>query len=86
LGYNLNFHSANFQLLQENCPTCIPVPYGNNTGGGLAFGGLFEYLIFKNQQPTPMRIGVRIGYTDLFGSHAVEENIGNQPPTGDIAQ
>ena len=82
LGYNLNVHSANFRTLNPDCPTCLPDAYGTNTTGGLGFGGLFEYLIYQDGKQTPMRIGLRVGYSDIGGKIVAEENSGNQPPEG----
>jgi len=77
LGYNLNIHSAKFQLLATECPTCIPEDYGTQFGGGFAFGGLFEYLMYSDGKRTPMRIGARLGYSDVGATFLHKETFGN---------
>jgi outer membrane protein OmpA-like peptidoglycan-associated protein len=77
LDYNINIHSANFMQPDVDCPTCNPVEYGSSIGGGIAFGGLFEYLLYSNGRRTPMSLGVRLGYSDVGASFSAEEKIGN---------
>ena len=76
-GYNVNVHFANFRQVNSECHTCNPVDYGTSIGGGLAFGGLFEYILYKDGKRTPMSIGVRLGYSDVSGNFTAEEFIGN---------
>ncbi|MCL2039603.1 MAG: OmpA family protein [Bacteroidetes bacterium] len=78
LGYNLNIHFADFKIIPD-CVSCNPENYGTTLGGGFAFGGLFEYLLYKEGNRTPMSIGVRVGYSDVGASLSTEEAIGNTP-------
>ena len=77
LGYNLNIHFANFHRVHPACSTCNRVDYGTSIGGGFAFGGLFEYILYKEGKRTPMSIGARLGYSDVSASYLTEEFIGN---------
>ncbi len=77
LGYNMNLHFANFKKVYDTCHSCNPVEFGSSIGGGIAFGGLFEYLLYKDGKRTPMSIGVRLGYSDVSALYSTEEEIGN---------
>ena len=80
LGYNLNLHFANFRQVHTECSSCNPVDYGTSLGSGFAFGGLFEYILYKDGKRTPMSIGVRLGYSDVSALFSTEEFIGNTVP------
>lgn len=44
-GYDLGLHNANFKYFNE-CPTCNPHYFGNNTGSGFAAGFLLGIPLF----------------------------------------
>ncbi len=70
-GYNLNFHSADFQKL-PGIPNNSP-GFTSGNGGGFALGGLFEYPL------SPLlRLQLRASYTSLSGEMTTQENPGNQ--------
>ncbi len=71
VGYNLNFHSADFQKL-PGIPNNSP-GFTSGNGGGFALGGLFEYPL------SPLlRLQLRASYSSLSGEMTTQENPGNQ--------
>lgn len=70
-GYNLNFHSADFQRL-PGIPGNSP-GFTTGTGGGFTVGGLFEYPLSHI-----LRLQLRASYGALSGTMRTQENPGNQ--------
>lgn len=70
-GYNLNFHSADFQKL-PGVPGNSP-GFTTGTDGGFTIGGLFEYPLSRL-----LRFQLRASYGSLSGTMRTQENPGNQ--------
>lgn len=71
VGYNLNFHSADFKTL-PGVPGNSPGYTGGN-GGGFTIGGLFEYPLSQL-----LRLQFRASYGSLSGTMTTQANPGNQ--------
>ncbi|MBI3258740.1 MAG: hypothetical protein HYZ54_04585, partial [Ignavibacteriae bacterium] len=67
-GYSINFHSADFRAL-PGVPNCCP-KFENGTGGGFAFGALYEFSITKRFWFT-----LRAGYSTLNATLVREEYV-----------
>jgi outer membrane protein OmpA-like peptidoglycan-associated protein len=57
-SYLINMHSADFKAIPD-CPSCSP-GYKDGSGGGISFGGIFEY-----KASSWITLSARVSYNDI---------------------
>ena len=74
IDYNFNMHTANFNQLTMQAPTCCP-KYSTANGSGFSIGLLFEKPIKKISES--FILGSRLSYSSINAAFAEKTNIGN---------